>query len=494
MPWHGSVRRKAIIVAVAATMAFAAHAQESVRAAAQRPAGPHADVLRLIELWLDGQVDYNRVRGLSAGVVVGQDLVWSKGYGTIDAGRRVAATPATIYSICSISKLFTSVAVMQLWEEGKVSLDDDIARYLPAFSIQRSDADSGPITVRSLLSHSSGLPREADFPYWTSPDFRFPTRTELLQKLGTQRTLMRASDRYQYSNLAMSVLGEVVASVSGRPYALYVQERILEPLGLADTRTMMPIDLYGKRLAQGFGPLKRDGTRDLLKPFDAAGITPAAGYTSTVEDLARFASWQFRLLKNGGTEVLRVATLREMQRVQWTDADGKATWGLGFGVSRDGANTLVGHSGSCPGYLTGLSMVPKEEVAFIAMTNGNNGNSNGEIAEYTRPMRQLFLKGMKLATPKAGGPDLESYAGRYSYLPWVSERVIVPWGSQLAVLDLPNANPAGDLFLLQHVAGDTFRVVREDGTLAEDWVFERGADGLVVQARSRGQVQPLVSR
>ena len=111
----------------------------------------------------------------------------------------------------------------------------------------------------------------------------------------------------------------------------------------------MPMDLYGKRLAVGYGALKRDGTRDLLKPFDTRGVTPAAGYTSTVEDLGKFASWQFRLLRTGQTNVLKASTLREMQRVQFMDPDWKTSWGLGFAVEHRDDHIYVGHGGACPG-------------------------------------------------------------------------------------------------------------------------------------------------
>jgi CubicO group peptidase (beta-lactamase class C family) len=249
-------------------------AQEAARpaAAAEPKKTQFNDALRLVEMWLEAQAKFDRVPAVSAGVVIGPDLVWKKGFGTIDARGQVAAGADTIYSICSISKLFTSVAVMQLWERGMFSLDDDIGKLVPAFAMQRSDADSGPITIRSLLTHSSGLPREGDFSYWNAPDFKFPTRAELLQSLGRQSTFMRVSDHYQYSNLAMALLGEVVASASGTSYEEYVQRQILEPLKLADTRLFMPMNLYGKRLAQSYGAIKREGARDLLKPFDTRGM------------------------------------------------------------------------------------------------------------------------------------------------------------------------------------------------------------------------------
>jgi CubicO group peptidase (beta-lactamase class C family) len=150
-------------------------------------------------------------------VVVGQGMVWRKAWGSLDHKRQMPARTDTVYGICSISKLFTAVAAMQLWEAGKLGLDEDIGKYLPAFAIQRSDPDSGPITVRGLLTHSSGLPREAVGAYWTPPDFRFPTRDEVLQGLAGQITFQRAGDHYQYSNLGLTLVGEVVAAVSGQP-------------------------------------------------------------------------------------------------------------------------------------------------------------------------------------------------------------------------------------------------------------------------------------
>src|SRR5690606_20535280 len=144
---------------------------------------------------------YDRLPGISAGIVHDQQLIWSNGYGMADVKVKTPATPATVYSICSISKLFTSIAIMQLYEEGKLRLDDTVSRILPGFTIQQAFRESGPVTIRSLLTHSSGLPRESDYPYWTGPGFRFPTISEVNSKLSEQQTLYPASSMFQYSNL-----------------------------------------------------------------------------------------------------------------------------------------------------------------------------------------------------------------------------------------------------------------------------------------------------
>ena len=238
------------------------------------------EALRLADAWLDSIQAYQHIPAISAGVVANEQLIWSKGYGTIDADHNVAATPRTIYSICSISKLFTSVALMQLYEAGKVRLDEPLTTYLPWATLKPTEADSGPITLRAVLSHSAGLPRESDFPYWSPPSFTFPTRQQLRDMIGKQAPYYPASRYYQYSNLGLTLVGETVESVSGQPYADYVRAKVLAPLHLADTRPFMPMDLYGKKLAVGYGALTRDGVRDLMPPFDTRAITPAAGFTS----------------------------------------------------------------------------------------------------------------------------------------------------------------------------------------------------------------------
>ncbi|PYM95856.1 MAG: hypothetical protein DME04_03530 [Candidatus Rokuibacteriota bacterium] len=98
--------------------------------------------------------------------------------------------------------------------------------------------------------------------------------------------------------------------------------------------------------------------------FDVRGAQAAAGFSSTVNDLSKFARWQLRVLRTGKTDVLRAASLREMTRIQWTDPDGKTTWGLGYSVSRSGNDLVVGHGGRCPGYRTLLTTLPQKDLDY----------------------------------------------------------------------------------------------------------------------------------
>jgi CubicO group peptidase (beta-lactamase class C family) len=239
------------------------------------------ETLRLLDAWLDSEQAYRRIPALSVAIVQGDKILWSKGYGTLDANHQIPATAQTLYSICSISKLFTSMALMQLWEAGRVRLDEPVTTYLPWLQLKPLDQAGALITLRGILTHSSGLPREADYPYWTGPNFSFPSQEQLKSSLQKLTPLWPTERYYQYSNLGLTLIGDTVAAVSGEPYEGYAESHILTPLGLKDTHPFIPSSLYGTRLAVGWGALTRQGTREMLPPVDARALTPAVGYSST---------------------------------------------------------------------------------------------------------------------------------------------------------------------------------------------------------------------
>ncbi|HZD31889.1 MAG TPA: serine hydrolase domain-containing protein, partial [Candidatus Angelobacter sp.] len=363
-------------------------------------------------------------------------------------------------------------------DAGKVRLDDPITTYIPWAKLKTLSEDSGPITVRGILSHSAGLPRESDSPYWSAPDFAFPTHDEIQKKITEQTALFPAERYFQYSNLGLTLAGEIVEAVAAVPYAKYAQAHVLDPLKLADTRPYYPKDLIGKQMAVGYSALKRDGTRDVLPPFDTKGVSPAAGYTSTVEDLGKFASWQFRLLRTGQTSLLKPSTLHEMQRVQFMDPNWKVSWGLGFAVSHRGDKTYVGHGGSCPGYRTQLSMRNADELGVIVLMNAME--DTGQAVEGVFAILDK-RKGYEFKGPApASGVKLGDFVGHYSEQPWGSEMVIAPWAGGLALLSMPSEKPVDDMAFLKPKGGDVFRRVRDDGSEAEEFVFQRDASGKVI--------------
>jgi CubicO group peptidase (beta-lactamase class C family) len=154
------------------------------------------EAVDVVRVWLDAQRAYERIPGISAALVHDQELIWSGATGFADPETGAPATAETAYSICSISKLFTSIGVMQLRDQGLLRLDDRVADLLAWYDIQEPYEGAPPVTVRALLTHSSGLPRESDYPYWIAP-FDFPTRDQVATRLGDQEMLYPSDLYYQ---------------------------------------------------------------------------------------------------------------------------------------------------------------------------------------------------------------------------------------------------------------------------------------------------------
>ena len=218
--------------------------------------------LRLFTAWLEGQMLYRHLPGVAVGVVADQDLVWSAGFGFADTAAKVPITPQTKFRMASHSKLFTAAAVMQLREQGKLRLDDPVSKYLPWFQVKAADPDDAPITIEELLTHSSGLPREAGS-HWTT--FEFPTTEELRGLMAERQAPFSPDVRWKYSNLAYSVAGMVIEVVSGQRWADYVQQHLYAPLGM--TSSSVDADVPG--LAVGYSHLMPDNSRSTNPFIDA---------------------------------------------------------------------------------------------------------------------------------------------------------------------------------------------------------------------------------
>ncbi|MYN65795.1 MAG: beta-lactamase family protein [Acidobacteria bacterium] len=486
------------IRAGAAALALFLLAAPSLRAQQSITGDPGvAEALHLLDVWMDAAQAYGGIPGASLSVVHDQELVWAKGYGYAHVEREERATPSTMYSICSISKLFTAVGVLQLRDQGKVDLDDPVAKHLDWFDIQDDDPAAGAVTVEGLLTHTSGLPREAGAPYWTGPDYPFPTHEQIVGTLPTQSMLYPPRTYYQYSNLGLTLAGEIVAAASGQPYDDYIRANILDPLGMTSTFTDHEDRFRDNRLASGYTARGRDGKRQPVPDYRVRGISPAAGFISTVEDLGRFASWQFRVLA-GDDALLDRNTLREMHRVHWLEPDGDTTYGLGFSVWQSDGDTFAGHGGSCPGYRSHLLLRPQDKVATAFMANGQGVNSR----RFAQTAYDIVAPALRKAagkpdggTPADGTADgssggaaadretLMRFTGAYQR-PLGGESAVLIREGDLHVLPLPTDDPLDALTRLRHIEDGTFRRVRDNGDLGEEFRFEALPDGRMLMWRN----------
>ena len=321
--------------------------------------------IRVFSAWLDAQLAYRGIPGVVVGVVAGDELVWAEGFGHADVERGTPMAADTRFRMASHSKLFTATAIMQLREQGLVRLDDPVVDHLPWFEFEATEGDETPVTVEHLLTHASGLPREAGT-HWV--DFDFPTAEDVRALMPERRAAYPPETRWKYSNLAYTLAGLIVEARSGESWADYLQANVFDPLGMDASS----VDVDDPRLAVGYGRRMPDGSREVLPFVDARGMAAATGLTSTVEDMARFVSAQFREGERGDDRILSTASLREMHRVRMLENDWTRGQGIGFGVRRVNDRLYVGHGGGYPGYTTFTTIQLDDEVGVIVLTNTND--------------------------------------------------------------------------------------------------------------------------
>src|SRR5262245_6839583 len=424
---------------------------------------------RLFSAWLEGQMLERGLPGVAVGVIADQELVWGAGFGFADVAAKAPMTPQTKFRMASHSKLFTATAVMQLREQGQLRLDDPVSKYLPWFHVKPSDSEDPPITIEELLTHSSGLPREAGA-HWTT--FEFPTSDELRALMPARLAPFAPEVRWKYSNLAYSVAGMVVEAVSGQTWADYVHREIFQPLGM----TASSVDKNVGGLAVGYGRRMPDGTRAINPFIDARGMAAATGVTSTVEDMARFASAQFRNGRRGGAQILSTGSLREMHRVRVLENNWTQGNAIGFAVRKAGDKVYVSHGGSYPGYQTNTMLWIDGKVAVIVLTNADDANPAAIATELMNSVGQAVAKAFaKPPAAPAWDPSWSRFAGLYrgrggdSRVVELNKRLVVVGGNS-ANLDSPiQLEPAGN-GLFRYIAsagggpvGEIVRFVEENG-------------------------------
>lgn len=447
------------------------------------------EAFKLIEVWLEAQKDFENIPGMVAMVVEDQDVLWTGAFGKSNLEENTAMDVKTICSICSITKSFTAVAIMKLIDEGKLNLEDKVEDLLPFFKVNQKFPSEKDITVRSLLSHASGLPGNTNHSYYTGPDFMFPTQKEFRSVFKELETISEVETDVNYSNIGYALLGEIITKVSGVPYEDYIQEEILNPLKMTDTsiETLASIN----KQAIGYTAINRNRTRASVNSFDTKSMKPAMGLWSSINDLAKYASWQFRLHEASKSEILKPTTLKRMHSVQSKNKNGYMNWGLGFEIiEASNGDTWVSHGGTCPGFVSLLQLNLSTKIGLAIMINGNRA----QTFKYLNGIKQILNQVKPIVESEKQNVNLNDYKGFYNMNPWNSEVYISSLGKDLVVLQLPENSPKRGMRFYRHVNGDTFRFINQNGELEGEFVFERDDKGKVYRYKDEGNYKYKINR
>jgi CubicO group peptidase (beta-lactamase class C family) len=321
--------------------------------------------------------------GCAVGVVVDGRLVHAVGRGTLRAGETRMPNPDSRFRIASMTKSFTAATVLRLRDDGLLRLDDEVAAWVPDLAeLPPFSADSPPITIRSLLTMSSGLP--TDDPWGDRQQSLDP---EAFRRFLASGPLLAwpTGTQFEYANLGYAILGLVIAKAAAEPYRAAVERRILAPLGLTAT-TYDDIGIDPDELAHGH--VRRDDAWIEEEPAGDGAFAPMGGLFSSVRDLATWVA-QFtdavpaRDDPAPGAPLSR-STRREMQQVQrmtppeltWktaSEAPGPVVVGYGYGlfVTLDvKRGRIVGHGGGYPGYGSYMCWHPATGIGVVGLANG----------------------------------------------------------------------------------------------------------------------------
>jgi CubicO group peptidase (beta-lactamase class C family) len=331
---------------------------------------------------LSAEILEGHIPGLSVAVVHDGRIVKTGAYGLADMELGVRTTPGTVFQIQSITKTFTSAAILLLADEGKLSLEDPIAKHLEGTPHFWKD-----VTIRHLLNHTSGI---KDFINEPTASLRIDvTEEEVLQAASNRALNFSPGERWAYSNTNFHLLAMIIRKLSGKWYADFLRERIFLPLGMRDTRPVSLSDIIPNR-ASGYswaGEAYRKGS------FIAESILSygGGGILSTAPDMALWAQAMMsgRLLKP--EDIAQAWTPARLKNGQ------SAGYGLGWGIGRVEGHREVNHGGGhATGFTSFLAIYPEDRLAVVLLLNRSRANA-GQLA---RRVAGIYLPGLVPKTEK----------------------------------------------------------------------------------------------
>ena len=315
-----------------------------------------------LDQYLNEYLVNKNVASISAGILHKGKINWLEAKGYADLSHHVPAAPNTIYRIASISKVITAVAVMQLWEKGKIKLDEDALKYIPYFPKKK-----WKFTVRQILQHTAGL-RSYKPGEFNSTVF-YPATKDAVGVISNDPLVYKPGTKFLYTTLGYNLLAAIIEDVSGMKFISYLEKNIFEPAGMKFTfaefqREIIPDKAHGYDKNK-FRKIQNAPMADLSIKFAGGGLV------STSEDILKFAH---ALL---GGKLIKLSTLDSML-VQTKLSNGRLVEsGLGFEIKKDSyGSKFIGHYGFGTGFVSLLAIYPEDSTAVVDLINTDDRNLN----------------------------------------------------------------------------------------------------------------------
>ena len=331
---------------------------------------------------IETEIKQKKIDAFSIALIDGDQIVWAQGFGMADPVTKRPATAQTAYRVGSVSKLLNDVAVMQLVEQGRLGLDNDIRKVLPDFA--PSNAFETPITLRQLMNYESGLVRESPVGSYFDPTE--PSLKATIESLNRTKVLHAPGSKTKYSNAAVSVAGYAVERMLGRSFAQVLKTNVLDPIGM--THSSYELDeTIQKNLAAGM-MWSYDGRRFAAPQF-ALGTLPAGNLYSSVLDLAEFMRLVFNEGRAGDRQIISPEILAQMLQRQTLPDGQQRSFGIGFRLGTLDGHPTFEHGGAVYGYATQFRGLVERKLGVVAV--GSLDVANGFVSRVTDDALRLML-------------------------------------------------------------------------------------------------------
>lgn len=444
------------------------------------------EISEKIDRLVQSHMDAAPVPGVAVGVTRGEELALFRSFGNSNLASGAQADKTTISRVASITKTFTATAIMRLRDASLLSLDDPLVLYLPEFAVANAvEGSLEDVTIRRALTHYSGLSTEHPDLDWDTPEF--PSMRHVLDNIDRVQTVIPQDSAWKYSNLAFSLLGEVVARLSGQSYIDYVNAEIIGPLGLVNTAFDLSAE-QSARKAEGYSPpLPGDSGWRIAPNAHLNGFSSAGQLQSNTEDLAKWIAFQIGAIS--APEVLSSQTLAEMHQPVYIENDWAYGQCLSWRAIRCGERVFVNHGGGVHGFASNICFNIPSKTGVIVLANTWPAIWPYELAYEIGDMVIDALGPVDPQTNNSEHLTDDSFAeleGRYFAEPGVYVTVnSVSGGISLTRPESGDYTLHAPAFLESATAPDTFRVSNGRGA-GETAEFSRDDKGVVTSFRLGG--------
>ncbi|WP_159081795.1 serine hydrolase domain-containing protein [Paenibacillus sp. CAA11] len=402
-----------LLSALSCCLVFTAIYPAAARAASIPPASSQQSLTshleEIINPIMQEEIDRRHVPGAAVVITQGDQIIFSKGYGYADLKRKTPVSPGkTIMRIGSLTKTVTATAAMQLVEQGKLTLHDDVNTFLKDYKVP--SYGKNPITLHHLLTHTAGLDESIYQIHALSPEHSIPASQYLRQFFDQQPPIREPGKEYAYSNAGLGLVGNLIEQRTGMELSEYMKQHLFNPLNMPSARLVVPKDNPDMAKSYAYS----DGQYTEI-PYSYLNIPGAGGISVIPEELAHFMISQINQGSYQGKSILQPSTVDTMQKQQFVEQPQMNGLGYGWYRNKLADGVALSHTGNVDGFSAKMELIPSHKLGILVISNAETSGKQG-YDKVTDGVIQLFGDKPEAVKPiQLSQAQLQIYERKYTF-------------------------------------------------------------------------------